>query len=42
MKRSGLRDLLDGWDPDEYPELRRLIDELARDLVAQVPQPAAA
>src|SRR6266540_1626894 len=39
---AGLRELLDGWNPDEHPELRRLIDELGRDLVSQIPAPAAA
>ena len=33
--------LLDGWSPDEHPELQRLIDTLARDLVGQVPRPPA-
>jgi DNA-binding MarR family transcriptional regulator len=42
VRSAGLRDLLDGWSPDEHPELKRAIDELARDLVAQVPRPSAA
>jgi DNA-binding MarR family transcriptional regulator len=42
VRRAGLRTLLDGWNPDEHPELRRLIDELARDLVAQMPSPVPA
>ena len=37
-----LRELLDGWDPDEHTELRRLVDELGRDLVNEMPTPAAA
>jgi DNA-binding MarR family transcriptional regulator len=39
---AGLRELLDGWNPDEHPELRALIDELGRDLVSQVPTPVPA
>jgi DNA-binding MarR family transcriptional regulator len=39
---AGLRELLDGWNPDEHPELRRLIDELGRDLVSELPVPAPA
>jgi EmrB/QacA subfamily drug resistance transporter len=42
VRRAGLRTLLDGWNPDDHPELRRLIDELARDLVAQMPTPVPA
>jgi hypothetical protein len=36
---AGLRELLAGWDPDEDPELRELIDKLGRDLVSQIPTP---
>jgi EmrB/QacA subfamily drug resistance transporter len=36
---AGLRELLAGWNPDEQAELRRLVDELARDLVADIPKP---
>lgn len=39
-RRDGLRELLAGWEPDEYPELRRLIDRLGRDLVSEMPTPA--
>jgi EmrB/QacA subfamily drug resistance transporter len=39
---DGLRDLLNGWDPDEHPQLRELIDKLGRDLVSEIPAPAAA
>ena len=39
---AGLRELLDGWNPDEHPELRRLIDELGRGLVSEIPAPAPA
>src|SRR6266576_1925415 len=41
-RRDGLRDLLDGWDPDEHPPLRELIDELGRDLVSEIPTPTSA
>jgi DNA-binding MarR family transcriptional regulator len=37
---AGLRELLAGWNPDEHPELRELIDKLGRDLVSQIPTPA--
>jgi EmrB/QacA subfamily drug resistance transporter len=39
---DGLRELLMGWDPDEHPQLRELIDKLGRDLVSEIPTPAAA
>jgi EmrB/QacA subfamily drug resistance transporter len=39
-RRDGLRELLDGWDPDEHPPLRELIDKLGRDLVSEIPAPA--
>jgi DNA-binding MarR family transcriptional regulator len=41
-RREGLRELLDGWDPDEHPPLRELIEELGRDLVSQIPAPVSA
>jgi DNA-binding MarR family transcriptional regulator len=41
-RRDGLRDLLDGWDPDEHPPLRELIDKLGRDLVSELPKPTSA
>jgi EmrB/QacA subfamily drug resistance transporter len=41
-RRDGLRDLLNGWDPDEHPPLRELIDNLGRDLVSEIPAPPAA
>jgi DNA-binding MarR family transcriptional regulator len=40
-RRDGLRDLLQGWDPDEHPPLRELIDKLGRDLVSEIPAPGA-
>jgi hypothetical protein len=36
------RELLHGWDPDEHPPLRQLIDKLGRDLVSEIPAPLAA
>jgi hypothetical protein len=39
---AGLRDLLAGWNPDEHPELRALIDKLGRELVSQIPTPVPA
>ncbi len=37
---AGLRELLDGWEPERHAELRELIDRLARDLVREMPAPA--
>jgi EmrB/QacA subfamily drug resistance transporter len=34
-----LRELLDGWEPDEHAELQQLIDRLGRDLVSEIPSP---
>ena len=36
---TGLRELLDGWEPDEHAELEQLIDKLGRDLVSEIPTP---
>jgi EmrB/QacA subfamily drug resistance transporter len=36
---EGLRELLAGWDPDRHAELGKLIDDLGRDLVSQIPSP---
>jgi len=36
---AGLRELLDGWDPDEHAELQELTDKLGRDLVSEMPTP---
>jgi DNA-binding MarR family transcriptional regulator len=36
-RRAGLRDALDGLDPDAHPELRRILDEFARDLLVAAP-----
>jgi EmrB/QacA subfamily drug resistance transporter len=34
-----LREVLAGWDPDRHEELEKLIDDLGRDLVSQMPSP---
>jgi EmrB/QacA subfamily drug resistance transporter len=39
---AGLRELLDGWRPEEQPELQRMIDALGRDLVSRIPAPSPA
>ena len=39
---ENLRELLDGWNPDEHPQLRRMIDDLGRDLVSEIPTPRPA
>jgi DNA-binding MarR family transcriptional regulator len=39
-KCAGLHELLDGWHPDQQPELQRLVDRLGRDLVSEIPTPA--
>ena len=41
-KCAGLHELLDGWHPDQQPELQRLVDRLGRDLVSEIPTPVAA
>lgn len=33
-RRSSLCELLDGWGPDEHEELARLIQKLAKELLA--------
>jgi DNA-binding MarR family transcriptional regulator len=39
-RRQGLAELLDGWSPDEHPEIRSLLDRLARALTSELPVPA--
>ena len=41
-KSTRLRELLAGWQPDELPELQRMVDRLGRDLVSAIPSPPAA
>jgi len=36
-----LNELLDGWSPEQEPELQRLVDRLGRDLVSAIPTPPA-
>jgi EmrB/QacA subfamily drug resistance transporter len=38
-RREGLQELLDGWDPERHPDIRRLLDRLARELVSDIPSP---
>jgi hypothetical protein len=40
-KCAGLRELLEGWNPDQHAELEQLVDNLGRDLVSEVPRPPA-
>jgi MFS family permease len=39
-RRAGLRDLLDGLEPERHPELQQLVERLGRDLVREMPAPA--
>jgi EmrB/QacA subfamily drug resistance transporter len=39
---AGLRELLAGWNPDQQPEVQRMVDRLGRDLVREIPTPPAA
>ena len=36
-RRERLADLLDGWNPDEHPDLRRLLDQLAQAVTSSMP-----
>ena len=36
-RREGLDEYLAGYDPDEHPDLRRMLDDLARDVVSVIP-----
>jgi EmrB/QacA subfamily drug resistance transporter len=38
-RREGLAELLDGWSPQEHPEVRTLLDRLARALTSELPVP---
>ncbi len=40
VRRDGLRELLDGWEPEQHAELQQLVDRLGRDLVREMPAPA--
>jgi EmrB/QacA subfamily drug resistance transporter len=37
-RREGLADLLDGWEPEQHDDVRTMLDNLARELVAEIPQ----
>ena len=39
---AGLRELLDGWSPDEHPELRELVTNFGRAFVSEIPKPVPA
>jgi DNA-binding MarR family transcriptional regulator len=39
---AGLRELLDGWSPDEHPELRELVTKFGRAFVSEIPKPVPA
>ena len=41
-RKEGLRVLLRGWDVDERPEVRELVDGLAHAYVSEMPAPAGA
>jgi EmrB/QacA subfamily drug resistance transporter len=36
-RRSGLSELLDGWEPEQHAEVRAMLDRLARELVVEPP-----
>src|SRR5207247_4757059 len=38
---DALRELLDGWNPEQHVELERLVADLGRELVSEIPKPAA-
>jgi DNA-binding MarR family transcriptional regulator len=38
-RRDRLRGHLEGLDPDQHPELRRVLDRLAHDLIGTIPSP---
>jgi EmrB/QacA subfamily drug resistance transporter len=37
-RREGLAELLDGWEPEKHDEVKAMLDRLARELVAEIPQ----
>src|SRR4051794_10453256 len=37
-RRTGLSELLDGWEPEQHAEVRGMLDRLARQLVVEIPQ----
>jgi EmrB/QacA subfamily drug resistance transporter len=38
---KALNELLDGWNPEQHAEIERLVAELGRELVSEIPKPAA-
>jgi hypothetical protein len=38
---DGLAELLDGWEPEQHDELMHLIERLAHELVAEIPESVA-
>jgi EmrB/QacA subfamily drug resistance transporter len=36
-RRTGLAELLDGWEPEQHDEVRGMLDRLARQLVDEIP-----
>jgi DNA-binding MarR family transcriptional regulator len=38
---DALRELLDGWEPEQHVELERLVAHLGRELVSEMPRPAS-
>jgi EmrB/QacA subfamily drug resistance transporter len=41
-RRTGLSELLDGWEPEQHADVRRMLDRLARQLVDEIPDAGAA
>jgi DNA-binding MarR family transcriptional regulator len=40
-RSDGLREYLGGWEPDEHPEIARMVERLTHDLVSAIPSPPA-
>jgi EmrB/QacA subfamily drug resistance transporter len=40
-RRARLSELLAGWEPEQHRELQQLVEQLARDLVSEMPTPSA-
>jgi hypothetical protein len=37
VRRQRLAELLDGWSPEEHDEVRAMLDDFAREYVAEPP-----
>jgi hypothetical protein len=37
-RRQGLAELLEGWEPEKHDEVRAMLDRLASELVAEIPE----